>query len=175
MAPLPSNTTATLFVDYSTGDENHTIQVRFGVGGSISDAMGFLDRFWTALDNTIYTLTVLGARVRDLGSTVTYPVTWTGAPTYGDGVANHGQSAWYIDFIGRSIGGRRVRLTTFGAAAVQDATDHDYRLPAAGNVADALGEIELSSDVPVAIDGDPAGWQQYGNLGVNAYWRNRIR
>lgn len=175
MAPLPSNTTAVLFVDYSTGSENHTLQVRYGTGGSTAGAMDFVDAFLTALDDTIFTMTILAARVRDIGTNVTYPVTWTGASTYGAGVAAHDQSAWYIDFVGRSIGGRRVRLAVFGAAAVSDSAGHDYRLPATGNIADALTQIELSSDFPVAIDGDPAGWHQYANMGVNAYWRNRIR
>lgn len=178
MAPLPVESTARLFVDYTTCSEQHTMMVRYGVGGSVSDAIAMLDAFLIALDDFVLAATIDGARVSDLGSTVTYPVAWTGAAGFGDGTGTHYKTANYLDFVGRSIGGRRVRLAVFGAVFHADTVGTgDYRFNATdeARVAAALAVLEASSDTPVAIDGDPAVWQQYANCGVNAYWRNHIR
>lgn len=177
MAPLPVESTGRLFVDYTVATIQHTAMVRFGSGGNAGDAMALLDALWIALDDLILAATVDAARVADLGSTVTYPVTWTGASTFGAGTGERYKTANYIDFIGRSIGGRRVRLATFGCAFHVDTVDSDYRFGVSDDarVAAAVAVLEAGSDVPVAIDGDPAVWQQYGNIGVSAYWRNRLR
>lgn len=177
MPALPVESTARLFVDYSTCGEEHTALVRFGTGGSVSDAMAMLDAFWIAIDPLMYLGTITGARVADIGLTVTYPVTWTGAADFGSGAGSHYQTANYIDFVGRSIGGKRVRLSTFGLISHADTSGSDYRHNASdvAAVAAALAVLEASGDTPVAIDGDPGVWQQYANIGVSAYWRNKIR
>lgn len=177
MAPLPSNSTGVLFVDYTTCQEPHTVQVRFGTGGTPGSAMTFLDAFLTEVDPLLFLCTITGARVRDLGGSVTYPVTWTGNASYGTGAGEHFNSAWYVDFVGRSIGGRRVRIAMFGAVVVTDAVNDDYRLLETENtnVADTLAVLDATVNEAVAIDGDSASWHRYCNIGVNAYWRNRIR
>lgn len=177
MAPLPVESTGRLFVDYSTCQEVHTAMVRFGTGGNAGDAMAMLDSFWIAITSLMYLGTIQAARVADLGSTVTYPVTWTGAASFGSGAGSHYQTANYVDFVGRSIGGRRVRLATFGLISHADTSNSDYRHQATDSAAVAAGlaVLEASTDTPVAIDGSPAVWQQYADIGVNAYWRNHIR
>lgn len=175
MAPLPSNNTGVVFLDYSVGGENHTAQVRYSSSSSFVDAMTVLDDFLTALGGLISVITIIGARHRPQGSNVTLPVTWTGAATYGVGTATHAESAFYIDFVGRSAGGRRVRLSVFGSDQAIDLAESDYRLPATGAVLDALTVLTNASDIVVAIDNGAPVWNQYANLGINAYWRNRIR
>jgi len=175
MAPLPINNTAVLFVDYIVSNHNHTMQLRFNDTASAGDAIAVADAFLTALDDRIFTLTILGARVRDQGGSVTYPVTWTGAASYGAGTAGDYTSGWYFDFVGRSIGGRRGRVSVFGAAFLNDT--NDYRFELTDNIAygAAMAVLEAGSGVPVAIDGDPINFNQYVNSGVNAYWRNHLR
>ena len=176
MAPLPTNNTAVLFVDYSTCLENHTVQMRYASDSSASEAMTALDAFLTGLDVTLNEVTILGARVRDEGSNVTYPVTWTGDATYGASAGTHEKSAWFIDFVGRSIDGRRCRIEMFGAVAAFDGTQHDYRIETDNTtVAAALAALEANGSAPCSISGLAVNWHQYANLGVNAYWRNRIR
>jgi len=177
MAPLPVENTDRLFVDYTVCGEQHTALIRFGGTASVGDAMAMYDAFLLALDDFIFLTTIDGARQALNGSTVTFPITWSGAATYGSGAGSHFQTANYADFIGRSIGGRRVRIAQFGAIVHADTVDSDYRYNAADEprVAAALAVLEADSGSPVAIDGDPAVWQQYANIGVNAYWRNRIR
>lgn len=177
MAALPVESTGRLFVDYTICGEGHTVLVRYGTGGNPGDAMALLDAFWIATDALFYHAIITGARVADLGSTVTYPVTYTGASSFGSGAGSHYQTANYIDFVGRSIGGKRVRVSTFGVVTHADTAASDYRWDATENadVAAGLAVLEAGTDTPVAIDGDPAVWHQYANIGVNAYWRNRIR
>jgi len=177
MAPLPSNSTAVLFVDYSGCGEDHTLQVRYGSGSSANDAMTLLDAVWSAMSPRLRLVTISGARVRDISTNVTYPVTWTGASTYGSGAGVHFEAAYYADFVGRSIDGRRCRLAFFCAAAPADVTNDDFRVTAAENadVSDAIDALNAGSDVPVSISGQAVNWQLYANIGTNAYWRNRLR
>lgn len=177
MAPLPVNSTATLFVDYQTCGEGHTLQIRFGVGGSAGDAMTVADALLTALSGELRLITIQGARVRDLGGSVTYPVTWTGAATYGSGAGLHFETAYYMDFVGRSLDGRKCRVSVFGHAAPADLTGDDFRMFASDSsaVANALTALEADPNTPVSISGDTVNWHQYADIGTNAYWRNRIR
>lgn len=175
MAPLPVNNTGCLFVDYSVAGENHTLLGRYSDGNGPIDTAGALDEFLTALGTSMYEMTILGARHRPAGSTITVPFTWTGESTYGSDGGDHANTAWYMDFVGRSPGGRRVRLAIFGSKNFEDSVDHDYRLPATGALADALAVLVSASGFIVAIDGEDPNWYNYVNVGVNAYWRNRIR
>ncbi len=175
MAPLPSNNTGVLFLDYSVGGEDHTVQFRYPPGGSLIDLKDVADQFLSALGDAIMTITITGARHRAEGENITLPTAWTGASTYGTGSATHDQSAWYVDFVGRSAGGRKVRIAIFGAASFEDNIGHDYRLPATDQIADALTVLNDNGDILTGIDGETVVWYSYANVGVNAYWRNRIR
>lgn len=177
MAPIPSNNTGVLFVDYNTCGEDHTIQMRYGSGGSVTDAMTVMENFLNALDPGLNLVTIIGARERAAGGNVTFPVAWTGAATYGGSAGTREKTAQYIDFVGRSVGGVRLRVAMFGVGDVVDTTEHDYRFSRAASavVDDALTALEASAVAPVAADGDAVSWHQYANVGVNAYWRNRIR
>ena len=177
MAPLPSNNTGVLYIDYSVAGENHTQQVRFGVSSSSGDALALAYDLWAEASPLLFLCTIIGARVRDAGTNVTYPVTWAGAATYGSGAGEHFNSAWYMDFVGRSIDGRRCRISWFGLVVDFDAVNDDYRLLAGenSNVADVLTALDSGSDVPVSISGQAVNWHQYANIGQNAYWRNHIR
>ncbi len=176
MAPLPPNNTAVYFLDYSVASHNHTVQCRFGSGGSVGDAGAFMDAFLTAFGTELYLITVIGARVRDQGSDVTYPVTWDGAATYGSDVGPEYASAQFADFIGRSIDGRRARIEMFGLKNIIDGSNNDFRKSSAVTwVGAVLAVLGASSDVPVSISGEPVNWHDYVNTGINAYWRNHIR
>lgn len=177
MAALPGNNTAVLYLDYTTCGENHTGQYRFAAPASVNDAMNVADAFYTAISAALNLVNIRGARVRDAGGAVSYPVTWTGASSYGGTGTPHEESAYYISFVGRSLGGHRNRVFTFGYGEAADVSGHDFRVQAADStlVAAALAVLESTSGTPCAIDGDDTNWHQYANLGVNAYWRNKIR
>lgn len=175
MAPLPSNNTAVLFVDYTVSGEQHTMQARPQTGSSNLDVMDVLAAFWAALDDSIFLTNIDGARGRAEGATVTLPVTWTGDSGYGVTDGEHNTTAQYYDFVGRSILGRRVKLSVFGAGTLVDTVGHDYRLTPSGLLLDALNVLKSNSDILGAIDGAQIIWYDYINTGINAYWRNKIR
>lgn len=176
MAPLPSNSTGVFFLDYTTEGRQHTLQIRFGTGSSALEAAGVAEAFLTALGTNMYVMTVDGARVRDAGGSVTYPVTWGGPATFGSGTEGLYATAQYVNFVGRSIGGRRCRLAVFGWKGIVDTGDDNFRFSSAvGWVAAALAALEALPECPVSVDGDVVNWQQYANTGINAYWRNHIR
>lgn len=176
MAPLPSNNTGVFYLDYTTEGQDHTLQIRFGTGSSALEAAGVADAFLTALGTNIYVWTINGARVRDVGTNVSYPVTWDGDTTYGSGTEGAYATAQYGDFVGRSIDGRRCRIAVFGLKGIVDSTDDNFRFASStAYVAAALAALEALPECPVSISGEPVNWQQYMNTGINAYWRNHIR
>lgn len=175
MAPLDSNNTGVLFLDYSVGGEGHTVQARYAPGSGAADMMDMLHDFLTAITTKIYLMHIEGARHRAANAVNSFPIAWTGDTDYGTGVATHVQSASYLDYIGRSTLGRHVRLSLFGAIDGYDILDSDFRVPTTGVYGDGLAELVARDNVVAAIDGAAVVWYPYVNLGQNAYWRNRIR
>lgn len=175
MAPLPPNTTARLFVDYTTCKHQHTIVCRYDAPNTPADAMDAVSSLWTALDTFIYLATVDGARFQEAGSDVSVDVAWTGDPTYGDENGPEEASAWFVDYVGRSLGGRRVRVSTFGFKLVS--YEHIYRVQTGDIAAVDAGQaaLDAAEGAFLAIDGGEPIWKTYANIGANAYWRNKIR
>lgn len=176
MAPLPHNNTGILYLDYTTCLHDHVMACRFDSPNTPADAMGAISDFLTALGTEwLYLLTVRGARWQQKNTSVSFPVAWTGAATYGSGAGTEDRSASFISFPGRSAFGRRVRAEVFGCKF--GVFSGKYRAFIAGDDAliaaqSVLGEAEGSF---LAIDGNLANWKNYANLGENAYWRNQIR
>lgn len=177
MAPLPSNNTGVLFLDYTTCTVEHTVQIRYASASSVGAAMTLLDDLLTSLVSGLTKLEVIGARHRAVGANVTFPIAWTGAASYGTVVGPRYKGAAYLDFVGRGITGRRLRIAIFGPGDFFDTANEDYRFTVADSavVAAAVAVLEAGSAVPVDISGSEVTWNQYANTGVNAYWRNKIR
>jgi len=133
--------------------------------------------FLLAIEPVLRELTIVGLRKRDAGSTVSLPIVWGHASTYGTGAGSHNESANYFDFVGRADTGRRARVAVFGTNIQADTSGNDYRFASASeaNVAAAVVELNAHSDIWLALDGFKPTWYQYANVGNNAYWRNRIR
>ena len=70
-----------------------------------------------------------------------------------------------------------MRVEFFGAQAYFDGGGDDYRFQEADFpfVAACLTALESDPGNAIAIDGLEPSWHRYGNGGVNAYWRNRVR
>lgn len=176
MAPLPHNNTGIFYLDYSTEGHDHVMEVRFGTGSSALEAAGFADAFLSAVSSQLFLHTIIGARVQDIGTNVSYPVEWDGDATYGAGTEGEYATAIYMSFVGRSLDGRRARIYLFGAKNVADPGDHNYRYSTAASwVTGGLAALQALPECPVSISGEPVAWKQYSNVGINAYWRNQIR
>jgi hypothetical protein len=174
MAPLPHNNTAIYFVDYLTGSVQHTMEWRYNGVFSPASFGTLLDDFLSEVSALTCALTVVRVRSQANGANVSFPVT-TGqeGATFGSGTAVPDQIAASLNFVGRSSGGRRVRLSVFG----YDNAVGDFRLTTTDStvIDNAVTILTAASGVALAIDGVKPTWYPYANVSVNAYWQRQLR
>jgi hypothetical protein len=93
--------------------------------------------------------------------------------TFGSGTGTNFDAARYINFIGRSTGGRRVRVTWFGCSNF----DTSFRINPLedGAVDDTVLALNGATPPLACIDGLTPVWKPYANTGVNAYWQHASR
>lgn len=175
MAPLPIDNTRRWWLDYSVCTKEHSLLMRSIDTVDAVQASDAIDAFLTALNSQLRLVTVLGLRMAPKSSSISAPAVWSGAATYGSGAGSPFESANFIDFLGRTSGGRRARAGMFGAINAQ--VGGDYRVTNAEStfVGDALTALAADPDCFQAIDDFAPTWYQYANIGASAYWRNKIR
>lgn len=174
MAPLPHNNTAIFYVDYTVINVQHTFELRATGGLSPASLGTFLNTFLGHLSADILSLTVNLVRFAAAGSNVSNPVT-TGieGTVYGSGAGTPDSVPAFLNFIGRSTGGRRVRLAVFGYKT----NFSNFRLLNSEDthVADAVGDLNGLANGALAIDGIKPVWYPYANVGFSAYWIRQVR
>lgn len=172
MAPLPPSNTARYRVDYSVGTHQHSMQFRSL--NSPSALGGVVNAFLNALAGFIYQITIDAVEFAPAGSDIFNPVT-TGIEgnTYGVGTPIVTEVPWAYTFIGRTTGGRRVRLAVFGAKNL----GINYRFQAGESP-----ELDAGLAVLVAVTGQLLGidglvpvWKTYINAQVNDHWLQEVR
>jgi len=172
MAPLPPSNTPRFKVLYTQLSVQHELQIRShespSVIGTIVNALFF------TLDSAIAELSIDEVQFAADGSDIFNAVT-SGIEGNTYGISGHPASdaATFWSLIGRSSGGRRVRLFFYGMGGMGG----DYRYAAGENAtADAL--VAAINDWPtevVAIDDVPPVWKTYVNAGVNAHLQRSLR
>lgn len=175
LTPVNPNNTQRFWVDYTVCGFQHTLQMRAGSTVAASDASATLAALFAAFDTSLFLTTIDGFRSAAPGSNISVAETWLGDASYGSGAGAKYQSAWYYDMVGRGPTGRRVRVALFGAVLVQ--LGDDYRISGTENslVTDALAVLTSDGDMFLDVEYEVPVWHNYINLGVNAYWRNKIR
>jgi hypothetical protein len=175
--PLPSNTTATLFLDYSFQGEGHTMQFRHASGQTVGALIARVQTFLQALDEIMDpTWEITGARYRAAGSIVALPVEPPADPVP-TGTALP-QTSWprYVSFSGRgATTGRQVTIFVYGLSFP---TPSNYRLEAGENITvDAARTVLDSSAAGLFTDvaGSDPIWKQYANVGFNSYHERQQR
>jgi hypothetical protein len=144
-------------------------------GVTDTEASAAFDVFLSAIDSQIYEMSVDGFRVSETGSNVSLPASFAGAATYGSDDGPNDHTAAYVDFIGRSSAGVRCRVAVFGGKNFSLGADFRVSEADSSVVEDAISALQLNPDTWEAIDGRTVTWNRYFNIGVNAYWRNKIR
>lgn len=181
MAPLPDNNTGVIFVHYTAQGHTHTTQVRYPEAANPgADVIEDLDQLLTLLGPVMPTdFTFISWEWRAAGTNFTVPL--AGTPTELSGVLTPVASyaPAYFNFIGRSSGGRRVRLGIMGAgwAPIPSTLSYaeDYRVDGSEN-ADMQAIIDWLNQANFrAIDGLTVTWKPYVNVGYNAYWQRAVR
>jgi len=172
MAPLPPNSTPRFKCFYTNVSTQHTIQVRshdspLAVGLNIDD-------LFNALSPLLFSTVIDEVQFAAAGSNVFNAVT-TGieGTTYGSGGGIITNVPVYIDFVGRSTDGRRVREAVFGIKDI----GVDYRYVAGENSAvdAAIAALNAPANHWVSIGDLPVIWKSYANAGYNAYWQRNSR
>lgn len=169
----PDNTPR-YYVDYVCLATNHTAIVRAAAPLSPSAFGALYGTFLTASGNLFFSSQVTLVRWSAAGSNVTNPVT-TGieGTTYGTGTGTADSVPVSLNFIGRSSGGKRVRIEIFSYSGPFST----FRLtgvesPAVQNMVNTMNG---SSNGFLSIDGLKPLWYSYANVSVNAYWQRAKR
>jgi len=172
MAALPPESTARFRVHYTIGNLQHTMELRSGASPS---GLGTLvAHFLSELDGAIGAMIIDFVEWAASGSTIfNSVVTGIEGSTFGTGTITADVRAHAYNFIGRSPGGRRVRIMVFGAVALGT----DFRFIAGENVAVDAGRqalVDAGSNL-LCIDGLQPVWKSYVNTIVNAHWQKALR
>jgi len=170
MTALAANNTDRFFFHYVTAQGGHTMQVRTQTGvddGTVSYALG---SYLTILTSLFAECNGVSMDFQAAGDSFSTPVVegfWS-TFTWGSGTASIKDNTAFTGAQGRSSGGHRVRLDTFGYKG--DMTD--YRISNADNaiIDDAVFVLNNTSGCFLAIDGLAPQWYQYLNIKANDYW-----
>lgn len=151
--------------------------MQFRTNEVVSDATveSAIKAFLNPLVSIIHQTVVFGTlRRAERLSNVSNPVPWTVMTGGVSGIMNPTIYPRYISFIGRSRGGRRVRIFVYGTSiAVTD----DYRLnfSESSAIEASLAALNSPSSIFMAIDGTRPIWKAYANQGYNAYHQRKRR
>jgi hypothetical protein len=172
MAALSPDNTPRFRVHYTSLGQGHVQEYRSHVSPA---ALGVIaDDMWGALTTAVATTVIDQVTFAASGSNVFNAVT-TGIEGNSYGAPGVGDESigWFYSFIGRSSGGRRLRLYFFGARAL--ATDYRF-IPGESGVIDAAVVVlqTVGSDLRCIDDIVPT-WKTYANAGVNRYWQKALR
>lgn len=190
MAPLPDNSTARLYLDYTSTGISHTMEVRLGAGADVvgaavvaSDLAGLFSIHMT--DNDSFT----GARFSAQGQNFSLPITFT--PVQGQISFNNGAPWWtedpqsaFISLVGRgNLTARKVRWIFFTPVkSVAWPADNRYA-PGESAPIDSL-RLNFTTIVQsggstgeqiVTIGGDIPTVYGYVNIAKHGYWQRKQR
>lgn len=172
MAPLPPNSTPRFRVHYTNAAKSHTMNIRTNDSPS---ALGVsVNVFMLAIAGILLPTTIDLVEFAAQGSNVfNSVVSGIEGAAYGGGVPIASTPATYVNFIGRSSDGRRVRLAAFGIVA----PGGDFRWMPGENasVDSAIDALNHADNHFQAIGGLKPIWKQYANGGFNAYWQKELR
>jgi len=172
MAPLPPSSTPRFRFHYTTMAHQHTMQFRSHASPAFMGT--FFHDFLTAIANSIAPITIdfvdFAPDNSDIFNLVT---TGVEGQTIGTATFTPEQEAWTYTFIGRTAGGRRVRLSLYGAITLGS----DYRVLSSESaaVAAALTVLRTNNVGLVGIDDVAIVWKSYIDCNANDHWIKVLR
>lgn len=175
MAPLPEDNTARFLVHFTVAGSEHVQQWRVDDLTSPSAMQDFLINVWEAMSPILLLTTINSVGYIPNGSTIENAVAMPSfvGQSYGSGAGTPIQSTGFVDFVGRTTGGRRVRVAFWAPNFV----DESFRVTSAehSEIGDVL--VLLNDNAPdlVGIDGIGVVWKPYANWGYNAHWQRAKR
>lgn len=172
MAPLAPSNTARFRFFYTVTGRQHALQIRSA--SSPASIGGFVNAWWLSFASELFQFNLDFVTFAASGSDIFNPVvTGFEGNSYGAGAGNLENVPWAYTFIGRSAGGRRVRLSQYGAKALSS----NYRFTAGENtqVDAAVALLQAQPTQLLVIDGLIPVWKNYANVQVNDHWVKEVR
>lgn len=173
MTALNPNNTERFRVNYTVGGKQHTFEVRTNLV-SPSSLGTLVTAFLTPLSTIVNQIVIDNVTYAAGGSNIFNLVT-TGieGDSFGSGAGTGSAVPNFINFIGRSAGGRRVRLAVYGLKT--DSTDYRFAPGENASIDDAIDALKAPANAFLSIDDVKPVWYDYANAGVNAYWQRNLR
>lgn len=175
MAALDPATTDRYYLDYEGPMGKRTMQFRAATGTSQGSVVTSIITFINNIKSAVYTSVTFNAlRFSNTGSNVSNPLVWTPISGTVAGTLAPENYPRYIDFVGRSVDGRRVRLYVYGCNFV--VTD-DYRIQIAEQavISQAVNYLNSAQSLFTTISGSVPVWKAYANSGYNSYHQKKRR
>lgn len=175
LAPLPANNSPRLFLRYQTPQNQHELVMRFIDGMTTADAIASATAYTEAvaplLCNNVQWTTL---RQQNRNSDVSFPVAWLPTQPTSTQELQPRDEPRFFSMTGRSQDGRRVRIMQFGSIFP---IDDNYRILRGESAAvdDLIDFIQLTSITFVTISMAEPLWNEYLNLGYNAYYQRQAR
>lgn len=176
LGALPANNTDRLFVRMSGTAGQHDTVFRFADAVTQDNAIATARAVLTAWRPFVSSaISFISARWQVHGSHVSFPVVW-GAPIVGtNATALTGDTKpQFTSVTGRSLDGRRCRITVFGWPG-PTATDYRFTTGEIAELAPLLTALSAGPAEIASISGQPVLWNAYLNVGRNAYYQRKAR
>jgi len=177
LPPLEPSNTARIQVLYTSGEFEHTAEIRVATTPSESSAAATAQALADLMGPAMATGdSTFEARLIPEGTNVYTalahtPVDGSGAAT---GEVDVRESA-FISFTGRSNDGRRTRFTLFTQRVGGIAKFRQSYSEAASVFTDILDFLGEQSPVVTTISGAESHWHQYVNFGFNSHFQRKQR
>ena len=172
---LPYNNTGIASLQYTCNSQAHTLEFRLGDTKTSADAAVVAGQLATALKPLMLPGdSFYGLRWQNKDALVSFPVSWTTIVGTGSGSAVPSQAPRFLSWTGRSLAGRRTRVTFFTQLLGAD-NNYRYNVGDVTQVGSVLAILDDSTRPVVAKDGADVVWNQYANTGFNSYWQREAR
>jgi len=174
LPPLPASNTPRYKLKYSVGGFAHTMTMRVSSGILASSASSAYASLLAAMAPTCWNITVQGLEFAELGSDVFNPRSYDGAPSFGLGTGGAEQSIRAASLVGRTTGGRKVRVFVYGYK-LEEGGNARTTTTENGDIASVVTLMNTFTEHFLAIDGLIPTWRNYVNLDHNDHWVAQIR
>lgn len=174
ISALPASNTKRYKLNYEVGGLQHSVIMRVGNAVTDSTASNAFSTLLSLITDELWSLTVLGMEVAVSGSDIFNPATYSGDTAFGLGAGGLEESVRAASFTGRTATGRKSKFFIFGYKLE---TSGNARTTSAenGDIDAAVGELNSSAGVWLAIDGTQPVWHAYVNIDHNDHWVQKIR
>jgi len=175
MAPLPENNTPRLKLTYQNAVTAHDVIFRMVADTDVDELESTLSTLLPGLDSLLHFAEITAVQFAADGSDFFFPrpTSLLLGATFGVDPATLDTNARFLQFGGRSTGGRRTKAYFFGYKGPISA----YRVTSAEStaVADAVAAFNDNAILFTAIDGLQTTWYPYANTKENDHWVHRAR